>query len=154
MGVRVDRSLHRSEHARHRLPLVEQHRLGQVAQGRVGVGREGGCLGLAVETHRARRPASGARRLARRPGADHHQGRELREELVDKRVEESLAVGQASISSHLTQVKVTFSRSQHSPDDARRIASGYVRWSGIRARSSYPEVERAAKASAATRGPR
>jgi hypothetical protein len=88
----VDRSFDRTEHARSRLPLVEEYRLAKTSQGDVRVGLELGGLGRAIEPDHARRVPRGRRSLARRARANEEHGRHLGHQSVDHRIRDSRQV--------------------------------------------------------------
>src|SRR5438132_4298435 len=79
--VLVDGSLDRPEYRRHRLPLVEQQRLGLPTQGGVGIGAEGRRLGLTIEPNDRRGVPARGRRLAGGAWASDEKCRKLGEQL-------------------------------------------------------------------------
>ena len=81
-GAFVNGPLDRAEHARHRLPLIEQHRRRERPQRGVGVGAERLGLGLDVEAHHRTHVAPRSRRLPGGAGASDEQRRQLGEELL------------------------------------------------------------------------
>ena len=88
MRVRIDGPLHRAEHARHDLPLVEQDGLTKAAQGGVGIGPERDGLGLAIEADDGGGSAGGRGGLAGRPGTGEEDRGELGQQRVDLTVDE------------------------------------------------------------------
>ncbi len=95
MRVRVDGPLHRAEHARDDLPLVEQDGLAQAAQGGVGIGPDRNSLGFAIEADDGGGAAGGRGGLAGRAGPGEEDRGELGQQRVELPVDEPGEVGHA-----------------------------------------------------------
>jgi hypothetical protein len=76
-GVEIHRSADRSEDPRRLLPLIEQDRFVQTAQGRIGIGDEGGRLRLRVQPDDRRGTPRRRGRLAAGPRSHHDNGAQL-----------------------------------------------------------------------------
>ena len=90
IGVHAPR--HRAEHARRRLPFVEQDGLVEPLESHVRVSLEGRRLGRHVQADRRGRPALGRRRLSDRARADDDQRRELLGQLRENGLDQSRAI--------------------------------------------------------------
>ena len=90
MRILVNGALHRTEHARRGLPLVEEQRLFVGAERGVRVSQECGGLRGSVEAHDLGSVSARRRRLARRARPEQQQGRKLAEKLGYLPVEETL----------------------------------------------------------------
>lgn len=100
--VRFDRAPDRAQHARHALPLVEQHGLRKTTKRGIGIGLERRRPQAPVEpNHRGRTPRQRCR-LAGRARPDHEHSRQLTEQLVQQRINEAPPIWHHCGTSHLT----------------------------------------------------
>jgi hypothetical protein len=112
-GVVVDGPLDGPQDTGNRLPLVEQSRRPERAQGDVGVSPEGLGLGLVVEADDAARVAARGRRLPGRPRTDEQQCGQLCEELLQAGVGQTrdvLGGGQTTYDTAFAGASVPLSR--------------------------------------------
>jgi len=91
-GIVVDSTLHRPKHARHLLPLVQQHRLSQTPQRHIRIRAERRRLGLAVQPNDRRGAPPRCRGLARGPRTGHRNRWQLVDQRREHRVDQSSPV--------------------------------------------------------------